>query len=69
MFWQSVADRYRDALIEADIYLASLGWWEIGNLAKVGEIIGEAIGWDKVAEINTQYATSESTLRTHLKGK
>lgn len=47
--------RLRDALVEADIYLAALNWWEIGSLAKVGEVIGDAIGWDKVAEINEQY--------------
>ena len=48
-------ERLRASLVEADIYLAALNWWEIGSLAKVGEVIGDAIGWDKVTEINEQY--------------
>lgn len=51
------------ALVEADVYLAALGWWEIGNIAKAGEVIGNAIGWDKVAEINAQYAPDSSSLQ------
>lgn len=57
------AERLRASLVEVDIYLAALGWWEIGNLAKAGEVIGNAIGWDRVAEINAQYAPDSGGLR------
>ena len=62
-------DKLRDALIEADTYLAALGWWEIGNIAKAGEVIGDAIGWDRVAVINAEVAPKPGGLLLALKGK
>jgi hypothetical protein len=46
----------RWALREVDVYLAELGWWHVSNIAKAGQVIGDAIGWDEVARVNTAHA-------------
>jgi hypothetical protein len=54
------ADRLRDALIEVDIYLANdPDVFRLVSVAKAGEVIGDAIGWDTVRTINERARQSQ----------
>lgn len=63
------ADRLRDALIEVDIYLANdPDVFRLVSVAKAGEVIGDAIGWDTVRTINERARQSQQPPQQPQKG-